>query len=116
MLMSAVFADAPGNRNKEIIFFDVFYRWIDGGARAMGERHEAGGVSDNERQLRAAPVSYITEGDRGAEEVGQRGRLKTVSCCPRRLCWSEYTTGGTESSLPCSWVEVGWLLNFQYSR
>jgi len=48
-----------------------------------------------------------SEGDRSAEEVMQRRRVETASGCPRRWCWSDKRTGGMESSLPCSWVEVG---------
>ncbi len=48
-------------------------------------------------------------GDRGAEEVGQHGEAETASGCPRRWCWNDRRSGGTEGSLPCSWVEEGWL-------
>ncbi len=48
-------------------------------------------------------------GDRGAEEVRQHGEAETASGCPRRWCWNDRRSGGTEGSLPCSWVEEGWL-------
>ncbi len=47
--------------------------------------------------------------DRGAEEIGQQEEVETASGCPKRWCWSKRRTGGTEDSLPCSWVEEGWL-------
>ncbi len=56
--------------------------------------------------------ALAAEGDRGAEEVGQHGEAETVrtaSGCPRRWCWSDRRAGGAEGSLPCSWVEEGWL-------
>ncbi len=48
-------------------------------------------------------------GDRGAEKVGQHGEAETASGCPRRWCWNDRRSGGTEGSLPCFWVEEGWL-------
>ncbi len=53
--------------------------------------------------------ALAAEGDRGAEEVGQHGEAETASGCPRRWCWNDRRSGGTEGSLPCSWVEEGWL-------
>ncbi len=44
-----------------------------------------------------------------AEEIGQQEVAETASGCPQRWCWSKRRTGGTEDSLPCSWVEEGWL-------
>ncbi len=35
--------------------------------------------------------------------------METASGCPKRGCWSKRRTGGMEDSLPCSWVEEGWL-------
>ncbi len=52
---------------------------------------------------------HAAEGDRGAEEIGQQEVAETASGCPKRWCWSKRRTGGTEDSLPCSWVEEGWL-------
>ncbi len=53
--------------------------------------------------------ALAAEGDRGAEEIGQQEVAETASGCPKRWCWSKRRTGGTEDSLPCSWVEEGWL-------
>ncbi len=53
--------------------------------------------------------ALAAEWDRGAEEIGQQEVAETASGCPRRWCWSKRRTGGTEDSLPCSWVEEGWL-------
>ncbi len=53
--------------------------------------------------------ALAAEGDRGAEEIGQQEEAETASGCPKRWCWSNGRTGGTEDSLPCSWVEEGWL-------
>ncbi len=53
--------------------------------------------------------ALAAEGDRGAEEIGQQEVAETASGCPKRWCWSNGRTGGTEDSLPCSWVEEGWL-------
>ncbi len=53
--------------------------------------------------------ALAAEGDRGAEEIGQQEEMETAGCCPRRWCWSNGRAGGTEGSLPCSWVEEGWL-------
>ncbi len=53
--------------------------------------------------------SLAAEGNRGAEEIEQQKEAETASSCPRRWCWSNRRTGGTEGSLPCSWVEEGWL-------
>ncbi len=53
--------------------------------------------------------ALAAEGDNGAEEVGQQEEAETVSGCPRLWCWSNRRTGETEGSLPCSWVEEGWL-------
>ncbi len=53
--------------------------------------------------------ALAAEGDRGAEEVGQQEEAETASGCPRRWCWSNGRAGGAEGSLPCSWVEEGWL-------
>ncbi len=53
--------------------------------------------------------ALAAEGDRGAEEIGQQEEAETASGCPKRWCWSKRRTGGTEDSLPCSWVEEGWL-------
>ncbi len=53
--------------------------------------------------------ALAAEGDRGAEEIGQQEVAETTSGCPKRWCWSKRRTGGTEDSLPCSWVEEGWL-------
>ncbi len=53
--------------------------------------------------------ALAAEGDRGAEEIGQQEVEETASGCPKRWCWSNGRTGGTEDSLPCSWVEEGWL-------
>ncbi len=53
--------------------------------------------------------ALAAEGDRGAEEIGQQEEAETASGCPKRWCWSKGRTGGTEDSLPCSWVEEGWL-------
>ncbi len=52
--------------------------------------------------------ALAAEGDRGAEEIGQQEETEIASGCPRRWCWSKRRTGGTEDSLPCSWVEEGW--------
>ncbi len=57
----------------------------------------------------AGPRALAAEGDRGAEEIGQQEEAEIASGCPRRWCWSNGRTGGTEDSLPCSWVEEGWL-------
>ncbi len=51
--------------------------------------------------------ALAAEGDRGAEEVGQHGEAETASGCPRRWCWNDRRSGGTEGSLPCSWVQGG---------
>ncbi len=53
--------------------------------------------------------ALAAEGDRGAEEIGQQEEAEIASGCPKRWCWSKRRTGGTEDSLPCSWVEEGWL-------
>ncbi len=53
--------------------------------------------------------ALAAEGDRGAEEIGQQEETEIASGCPRRWCWSKRREGGTEDSLPCSWVEEGWL-------
>ncbi len=53
--------------------------------------------------------ALAAEGDRGAEEIGQQEVAETASGSPKRWCWSKRRTGGTEDSLPCSWVEEGWL-------
>ncbi len=53
--------------------------------------------------------ALAAEGDRGAEEIGQQEETEIASGCPKRWCWSNGRTGGTEDSLPCSWVEEGWL-------
>ncbi len=53
--------------------------------------------------------ALAAEGDRGAEEVRQQEEAETASGCPRQWCRSNGRTGGTEGSLPCSWVEEGWL-------
>ncbi len=53
--------------------------------------------------------ALAAEWDRGAEEIGQQEVAETASGCPKRWCWSKRRTGGTEDSLPCSWVEEGWL-------
>ncbi len=53
--------------------------------------------------------ALAAEGDRSAEEVGQQEEAGTASHCPRRWCWSNGRAGGTEGSLPYSWVEEGWL-------
>ncbi len=53
--------------------------------------------------------ALAAEGDRGAEEIGQQEEAETASGCPKRWCWSNGRTGGTEDSLPCSWDEEGWL-------
>ncbi len=53
--------------------------------------------------------ALAAEGDRGAEEVGQQEEAGTASGCPRRWCWSDRRSGGTEGSLPCSGVKEGWL-------
>ncbi len=53
--------------------------------------------------------ALAAEGDRGAEEIGQQEETEITSGCPKRWCWSNGRTGGTEDSLPCSWVEEGWL-------
>ncbi len=53
--------------------------------------------------------ALAAEGDRGAEEIGQQEETEIASGCPRWWCWSKRRTGGTEDSLPCSWVEEGWL-------
>ncbi len=53
--------------------------------------------------------ALAAEGDRGAEEIGQQEVAETARGCPKRWCWSKRRTGGTEDSLPCSWVEEGWL-------
>ncbi len=60
--------------------------------------------------------ALAAEGDRGAEEIGQQEVAETASGCPRRWCWSKRRTGGTEGSLPCSWVEEGWLLSERERR
>ncbi len=52
--------------------------------------------------------ALAAEGDRGAEEIGQQEEAETAGGCPRRWCWSNGRTGGTEGSLPCSWDEEGW--------
>ncbi len=46
---------------------------------------------------------------KSAEKIGQQEVAETASGCPKRWCWSKRRTGGTEDSLPCSWVEEGWL-------
>ncbi len=48
---------------------------------------------------------------RGSRCWGGRAarRTETASGCPRRWCWNDRRSGGTEGSLPCSWVEEGWL-------
>ncbi len=53
--------------------------------------------------------ALAAEWDRGAEKIGQQEVAETASGCPKRWCWSKRRTGGTEDSLPCSWVEEGWL-------
>ncbi len=53
--------------------------------------------------------ALAAEGDRGAEEIGQQEEAETASGCPRRWCWSNRRTGGTEGSLPCSWLKERWL-------
>ncbi len=53
--------------------------------------------------------ALAAEGDRGAKEIGQQEVAETASGCPKRWCRSKRRTGGTEDSLPCSWVEEGWL-------
>ncbi len=53
--------------------------------------------------------ALAAEGDRGAEEIGQQEVAETASGCPKRWCWSKRRTGGTEDSLPCSWVKERWL-------
>ncbi len=53
--------------------------------------------------------ALAAEGDRGAEEIGQQEVAETASGWPKRWCWSKRRAGGTEDSLPCSWVEEGWL-------
>ncbi len=53
--------------------------------------------------------ALAAEWDRGAEKIGQQEVAETDSGCPKRWCWSKRRTGGTEDSLPCSWVEEGWL-------
>ncbi len=53
--------------------------------------------------------ALAAEGDRGAEEIGQQEETEIASGCPKLWCWSKRRTGGTEDSLPCSWVEEGWL-------
>ncbi len=53
--------------------------------------------------------ALAAEGDRGAEEIGQQEEAEIASGCPKRWCWSNGRTGGTEDSLPCSWDEEGWL-------
>ncbi len=53
--------------------------------------------------------ALAAEGDRGAEEIGQQEEAEAASGCPKRWCWSNGRAGGTEDSLPCSWVEEGWL-------
>ncbi len=39
----------------------------------------------------------------------QQEVAETASGYLRRWCWSNRRTGGMEGSLPCSWVEEGWL-------
>ncbi len=54
--------------------------------------------------------ALAAEGVRGAEEIGQHGEAetaRTASGCPRRRCWSDRRSGGTEGSLPCSGVKEG---------
>ncbi len=51
--------------------------------------------------------ALAAEGDRSAEEIGQQEVAETASGCSKRWCWSKRRTGGTEDSLPCSWVEEG---------
>ncbi len=53
--------------------------------------------------------ALAAEWDRGAEKIGQQEVAETASGCPKRWCWSKRRTGGMEDSLPCSWVEEGWL-------
>ncbi len=60
--------------------------------------------------------ALAAEGDRGAEEIGQQEVAETASGCPKRWCRSKRRTGGTEDSLPCSWVEEGWLLSEREQR
>ncbi len=43
-------------------------------------------------------------GGRAARRSGE-----TASGCPRRWCWNDRRSGGTEGSLPCSGVKEGWL-------
>ncbi len=44
--------------------------------------------------------ALAAEGDRGAEEIGQQEETEIASGCPKRWCWSNGRTGGTEDSLP----------------
>ncbi len=53
--------------------------------------------------------ALAAEEDRGAKNVRQQEEAETASGCPRRWCWSNRRTGGTEGLLPCSWVMEGWL-------
>ncbi len=46
--------------------------------------------------------ALAAEGDRVAEEIRQQEVAETASGCPRRWCWSNRRTGGTEGSLSCS--------------
>ncbi len=78
-----------------------FFPYITNFVTLVPETREEGGT----RCQRA----LAAEGDRGAEEIGQQEVAETASGCPKRWCWSKRRTGGTEDSLPCSWVEEGWL-------
>ncbi len=60
--------------------------------------------------------ALAAEGDRGDENIGQQEVAVIASGCPRWWCWSNRRTGGTEGSLPCSWVEEGWLLSERERR
>ncbi len=60
--------------------------------------------------------ALAAEWDRGAEEIGQQEVAETAGGCPKRWCWSKRRTGGTEDSLPCSWVEEGWLSSEEERR
>ncbi len=53
--------------------------------------------------------ALAAEGIAVPEEVGQHGEAETASGCPRRWVLDDRRSGGTEGSLPCSWVKEGWL-------
>ncbi len=92
MFVIKVFKRSPVSAS----FFPIYERCYIG-----AKTREEGGT----RCQRALTV----EGDRGAVEVGQQEKAETASGCSKQWSWSNRRKGGTEGSLPCSWVEEGWL-------